>query len=224
MSGLLGISKNKTLNGLTTGYFDNTYVIDETVENETISQNLNSTSIINSGNLYSNTYNSISSSYISNLPTYETNTDITLNSLQSQISNITSTSTSGGGYFILELESNNIQTANTSGYSWSSGSGQRNANLFGTVPSCNLISASIYLSGNVTSNTVIGVIKNGVNSLSLTIPINNSFIKFSSLNLSFSSGDTIQVRSITASTLVTGRISMIFSTTGIKVMTAFHRF
>ena len=33
MSGLLGISKNKTLNGLTTGYFDNTYVIDETVEN-----------------------------------------------------------------------------------------------------------------------------------------------------------------------------------------------
>ena len=111
MSGLLGISKNKTLNGLTTGYFDNTYVIDETVENETISQNLNSMSIINSGNIYSNTYNSISSSYISNLPTYETNTDITLNSLQSQISNITSTSTSGGGYFIVELESNNIPKA-----------------------------------------------------------------------------------------------------------------
>ena len=110
MSGLLGLSKNKTLDGLTTGYFDNSYIINETVENETINQNLNSTSINNSGNINSSTYNLIPSSYISNLPTYETNTDVTLNSLQSQISNITSTSTTGGGYFIVELESNNIQT------------------------------------------------------------------------------------------------------------------
>jgi hypothetical protein len=216
MSGLLGLSKNKTLDGLTTGYFDNSYIINETVENETINQNLNSTSINNSGDIYSSTYNSISSSYISNLPTYETNTDITLNSLQSQISNITSTSTSGGGYFIVELESNNISTANTNGYSWSSGSGQRFANLFGTVPSCNLVSASIYLSGNVTTNTFIGVIKNGINSLTLTIPINTAFIKVSSLNLSFSFGDTIQIRTTSGTTAVAGRISLIFSTNGIK--------
>jgi len=216
MSGLLGLSKNKTLDGLTTGYFDNSYIINETVENETINQNLNSTSINNSGNINSSTYNLIPSSYISNLPTYETNTDVTLNSLQSQISNITSTSTTGGGYFIVELESNNIQTANTNGYNWSSGSGQRFANLFGTVPSCNLVSASIYLSGNVTTNTFIGVIKNGINSLTLTIPINTAFIKVSSLNLSFSFGDTIQIRTTSGTTAVAGRISLIFSTNGIK--------
>ena len=109
MSGLLGIPKNKTLNGLTTGFFDESYVVNETVENETINQNLNSTSINNSGNINSSTYNLIPSSYISNLPIYETNTDATLNSLQRQISNITSTSTTGGGYFILEFESNNIE-------------------------------------------------------------------------------------------------------------------
>ena len=57
MSGLLGLSKNKTLDGLTTGYFDNSYIINETVENETINQNLNSTSINNSGNINSSTYN-----------------------------------------------------------------------------------------------------------------------------------------------------------------------
>ena len=51
MSGLLGIPKTKTLNGLTTGFFDESYVINETVENETINQNLNSTSINNSGNI-----------------------------------------------------------------------------------------------------------------------------------------------------------------------------
>ena len=80
MSGLLGIPKNKTLDGLTTGYFDKTYIVNETVETENISSNLNSTSISNSGNIDSSTYNSVSSYYISNLPTYETNTNTTLNS------------------------------------------------------------------------------------------------------------------------------------------------
>ena len=216
MSGLLGFPKNKTLDGLTTGYFDNSYVIKETVENETITEILNSTSISNSGNINSSTYNSISSSYISNLPTYETNTDATLNSLQTQISNITSTSTSGGGYFIIEYESNNIAIANTNGYNWSSGSGQRFQNLYGTVPSCNLIAASIYLSANVTSNTVIAVLKNNVNSLSITIPINTAFVKVSSLNVAFSFADTIQIRTTSGSTVVAGRISLIFSTDGIK--------
>ena len=216
MSGLLGFPKNKTLDGLTTGYFDNSYVIRETVENETITEILNSTSISNSGNINSSTYNSISSSYISNLPTYETNTDATLNSLQTQISNITSTSTSGGGYFIIEYESNNIAIANTNGYNWSSGSGQRFQNLYGTVPSCNLIAASIYLSANVTSNTVIAVLKNNVNSLSITIPINTAFVKVSSLNVAFSFADTIQIRTTSGSTVVAGRISLIFSTDGIK--------
>ena len=215
MSGLLGFPKNKTLDGLTTGYFDNSYVIRETVENETITEILNSTSISNSGNINSSTYNSISSSYISNLPTYETNTDLTLNSLQTQISNITSTSTSGGGYFIIEYESNNIAIANTNGYNWSSGSGQRNQNLYGTVPSCNLIAASIYLSGNVTSNTVIEVLKNNVNSLSITIPINTASVKVSSL-VAFSFLDTIQIRTTSGSSAVAGRISLIFSTNGIK--------
>ena len=217
MSGLLGFSKNKTLDGLTTGYFDNSYVINETVENETISQNLNSATIINSGNINSSTYNSISSSYISNLPIYETNTDATLNSLQTQISNITSTSTTGGGYFILEYESNNIALANTNGYNWSSGSGQRFQSLYSMLPACNLIGASIYTSSIVTSsNTVITVIKNNVNSLNISLPINTSTVTVSSLNLSFSYGDIIQVRTTSGTTVVAGRVSLIFSTKGIK--------
>ena len=220
MSGLLGIPKNKTLDGLTTGYFDKTYIVNETVETENISSNLNSTSISNSGNIDSSTYNSVSSYYISNLPTYETNTNTTLNSLQTQISNITSTSTLGGGYFVLEYETTNISSTNNSGYSWSSGSNLQNTNLYAILPSCNLIGASIYTTANVTSSTVIGVKKNNINSFNMTLPINTASVTFSSATLGqslpFSYGDTIQVRSISGTSTVGAIISLIFSTTGIK--------
>ena len=232
MSGLLGIPKNKTLNGLTDGYFDNTYVINENVQNENVqnetintlntnsinnSTSINSVSIINSGDISSSTYNSTPSSYISNLPTYESNTNSTLNSLQTQISNITSTSTTGGGYFMIDSESPTLNPATNSGYTWSSGASQQSSNLFITMPSCNLISASIYATGNVTTATTVTVKKNGTGFYTINLSNNTSSATYTNLTSAFSSGDTLQLRTLSGSSTQTigARISLTFSTNGI---------
>jgi hypothetical protein len=87
-------------------------------------------------------------STLSSIETYETDTNTTLSNLQSQLNNITSTSSSGGGYFTVVCERLGHASNNTFGF----GAGLYNNNEI-VLPACTLKMSRVTASLNITSGT-----------------------------------------------------------------------
>ncbi len=81
---------------------------------------------VNCDTLYSSTYNGVDKQNIIYINGLQSNCQNQINNLQNQISNITSTSTPGGGYFQIWYET--YGGFNISTYQWSMGANGQTAN------------------------------------------------------------------------------------------------
>jgi hypothetical protein len=111
MSGLLGINKNKTLNGLTEGYFDNSYVVNETVITENVvNETVTTLNVVNenvSGNLTLTGANSVFYS-----PTMASNNCIVNGLTNNGNENIIGTLAVGGTSTMANISCNTVNASN----------------------------------------------------------------------------------------------------------------
>jgi hypothetical protein len=148
---------------------------------------------------------------------YDTNNTTTINSIQSQLNSITSTSTSGGGYFTVVCERLGHASGNTFGF----GAGLYNSNEI-VLPACTLIMSRCTASQSLANGTAYyNFYKNGVaTSVSTGIYVSTSANTVTH-NLTFASGDTFKIVTVnsgnyTTNTTVQLRINLIFQSVGIK--------
>ena len=156
-------------------------------------------------------------STLSSIATYETDTNTTLSNIQSQLNNITSTSSSGGGYFTVVCERLGHASNNTFGF----GAGQYNNNEI-ILPACTLVLSRCTSSQSLVSGTAYyNFYKNGVaTAVSTGIYTSNSSNTVTH-NLTFASGDTFKIVTLntggySSNTTVQLRINLIFECVGIK--------
>ena len=200
-------SINKTsftsMNGLSDIYSD------DIISNNLTSDTVNTNVLVLGGNDVTSTLNSIA--------TYETDTNTTLSNIQSQLNNITSTTTSGGGYFTVVCERLGHASGNTFGF----GAGLYNNNEI-VLPACTLIMSRCTSSQSLANGTAYyNFYKNGVaTSVSTGIYVSTSANTVTH-NLTFASGDTFKIVTVnsgnyTTNTTVQLRINLIFQCAGIK--------
>ena len=154
---------------------------------------------------------------INSILAYDMSSTTTINNLQNQVNGITSTSTTGGGYFTVVCERLGHVANNTFGF----GAGLYNNNEI-VLPACTLKMSRITASQNVTSGTTYYVFyKNGVGTSISTGIYSGSSSNQVTHNLTFASGDTFKIvtlnsGSYTTNTTVQLRINLIFECVGIK--------
>lgn len=177
-----------------------------------MSKNLTGLVTVNADDIYSEYYEDIPSENIVYLNGLTSN-------VQQQIDAINSQSSSGGGYFLIWAESSNGYSTVNSGYQWSYGSGGVNSTNTPLVLgfSCNLIRFAVRSSSLPSTNATVQIIKNGsvyysisgINSTNYTVDLSNS-------NLALAPTDSISLCTTSGSGGGLIRISLSFSSNGIK--------
>ena len=200
-------SINKTnftsMNGLSDIYSD------DIISNNLTSDSVNTNTLVLSGNDLTSTLNSIA--------TYETDTNTTLSNIQSQLNNITSTSSSGGGYFTVVCERLGHNINNTFGF----GAGQYNNNEI-ILPACTLKRSYITASQSLASGTTnFNIFKNNVSTSESVVMSTPSSSNTNTHNITFAEGDTFKIKTLNGGTYTSNssvqiRINLIFECVGIK--------
>ena len=212
MSSIIGYDNiDQTLSGIQEIYSDVIYT-----NNIYVNENL----YLNNVNIDDNftTINNEITTLNNDLTTYETTTDGTLTSLQNQINSITGISTSGGGTFNVWFETSAGFDPTTTPYQWSMGNGNKSTNSF-PLPltyACTLDKAYWKSSGTPTTSGSVSIEKNGTGVFTMS-GLNTALTTLTfSPNISFVSGDNINIKTIAGAAGGSMRIFLAFSTIGIR--------
>ena len=175
MNGIIQNYTNKTLSGLCDINAD-----------EITTTNITATNIFTTDGMNINT---TLSNVSTELTSYETSNNTNITSLQNQINGITSTSTSGGGFFVICCE----RVAYGVGYVFSYGSGTYNGREI-VLPYCTLIGLQITVSIVPSTTMNISIYKNSIDTgLVATIPAGAYSSQSFSYNIVYNQGDTFKL-------------------------------
>ncbi len=198
-------------NGFTTNYNTINGLHDINADSITAS----SANILN--NISASSFNGVDKQNILFIDGMSANCQTQINSLQSQISSISSTSTTGGGYFNIWFESNGGFNL-TNPYQWAMGANNQTTGSF-ALPlafACTLNKAYWRSAGTPTTAGTIVIEKNGTTAYTMSnLNSSGTIISFST-NIAFSAGDTINIKTTAGAGGGNMRVFLALSTAGIK--------
>ncbi len=170
---------------------------------------------VNCDTLYSSTYNGVDKQNIIYINGLQSNCQNQINNLQNQISNITSTSTPGGGYFNIWYET--YGGFNTSLYQWSMGANGQTPSAMNMpiMTTCKLTNAYVICQSTPASTARVDIFVNSSAVYSM-LNITNAGLTSFTPNLNINSGDLLNLKTITGSGGGIIRVYLCFTCVGVK--------